>query len=69
MLEAESFQVPPIKTTVSLYLVFGPPKDPRSLWSKFLSAFTEDYVKKGYKDSAKSLAMRNVEDIFCLHKL
>jgi hypothetical protein len=63
------FKCPPIKTTIHLYLVFGQPKDPRSLWSKFLSAFTEDYVKKGYKVSAKSIAMRDVENIFRLHKL
>jgi len=66
--EAESFQMPPQLRQLFAYIcVFGPPKDPRSLWFKFLSAFTEDYVKKGYKDSAESLAMRDVEDIFRLH--
>jgi hypothetical protein len=48
--------------------VFGPPKDPRFLWSKFFSAFTEDFMKKGYKDSGESLGMRDVEDILRLHE-
>ncbi len=66
--EAESFQMSPQLRQLFAYIcVFGPPKDPRSLWSKFLLAFTEDFVKKGYKDSAESLAIRDVEDIFRLH--
>jgi hypothetical protein len=49
-----------LRQIVDYIYVFRPSKDPRSLWSKFLLAFTKDYVKKGYKDSGESLAMRKM---------